>query len=201
MTERDLFIAARRLEDTAARAAFLDEACGGDTALRRQVEALLSEQEHLGSFLEAPALGPADTAAWPTPAEGPDTVAWPAADEHPDGQIGPYQLLEVIGEGGFGVVFLAEQQPVRRRVALKVLKPGMGSRQVLARFAAERQALALMDHPSIAKVLDAGVTESGRPFFVMELIKGVPLTEFRSGPAAVFRVKPPRLAPCGRRGR
>jgi serine/threonine-protein kinase len=92
--------------------------------------------------------------------------------------IGPYKLLEQIGEGGFGVVFMAEQhQPVRRKVALKVLKPGMDTRQVVARFEAERQALAIMDHPNIAKVLDGGATTSGRPFFVMDLVKGVPITE------------------------
>jgi eukaryotic-like serine/threonine-protein kinase len=94
-------------------------------------------------------------------------------------QIGPYKLLEQIGEGGFGVVFMAEQQqPLRRKVALKVLKPGMDTRQVVARFEAERQALALMDHPNIAKVLDAGATDSGRPYFVMDLVKGIPITEF-----------------------
>ena len=93
--------------------------------------------------------------------------------------IGPYKLLEQIGEGGFGVVFMAEQQrPVRRRVALKVIKPGMDTRQVIARFEAERQALALMDHPNISRVLDAGATESGRPYFVMELVRGIPLSEF-----------------------
>jgi serine/threonine protein kinase/WD40 repeat protein len=179
MNERDLFIAARRLEDPAARAAFLAEACGDDTALRQQVEGLLNEQEQLGNFLEAPAIGPADTAAWPQPAEGADTVAWPAAGEGPGELLGPYKLLEVIGEGAFGVVFMAEQQqPVRRMVALKVLKPGMDSRQVVARFEAERQALALMDHPNIAKVLDAGQTSSGRPYFVMDLVKGLHITEF-----------------------
>src|SRR5262249_56545736 len=93
--------------------------------------------------------------------------------------IGPYRLLEQVGEGGFGVVFLAEQtQPVRRKVALKVLKPGMDTRQVVARFEGERQALAIMDHPNIAKVLDGGATASGRPYFVMELVQGVPITQF-----------------------
>jgi serine/threonine-protein kinase len=93
--------------------------------------------------------------------------------------IGPYKLLEQIGEGGFGVVFMAEQtEPVRRKVALKILKPGMDTRQVVARFEAERQALAIMDHPNIAKVFDGGSTASGRPYFVMELVKGVPVTEF-----------------------
>jgi serine/threonine-protein kinase len=99
--------------------------------------------------------------------------------ERPGTVIGPYKLLRQIGEGGFGVVFMAEQtQPVRRKVALKVLKPGMDTRQVVARFEAERQALAIMDHPNIAKIHDGGVTLSGRPYFVMELVKGVPITEF-----------------------
>ena len=99
--------------------------------------------------------------------------------ERPGTIIGPYKLLEQIGEGGFGVVFMAEQtQPVRRKVALKVLKPGMDTRQVVARFEAERQALALMDHPNIATVFDGGETDSGRPYFVMELVKGIPITEY-----------------------
>src|SRR5690606_17903928 len=93
--------------------------------------------------------------------------------------VGPYKLLEQIGEGGMGSVYVAEQtHPVRRRVALKLIKPGMDTRQVLARFEAERQALALMDHPNIAKVHDAGATESGRPYFVMELVKGIPITHY-----------------------
>src|SRR5262249_10648360 len=100
-------------------------------------------------------------------AEGPGTI------------IGPYKLLQQIGEGGMGVVFMAEQtEPIHRTVALKVIKPGMDSRQVIARFEAERQALAMMDHPNISKVFDAGTTDSGRPYFVMELVKGVPITEF-----------------------
>src|SRR5205085_3390885 len=99
--------------------------------------------------------------------------------EGPGMVIGPYKLLEQIGEGGFGLVFMAEQQqPIRRKVALKILKPGMDTRQVIARFEAERQALALMDHPSIARVLDAGETSSGRPYFVMDLVKGAPITEY-----------------------
>src|SRR5262249_10803700 len=99
--------------------------------------------------------------------------------EKPGNSIGPYKLVEKIGEGGFGVVFLAEQeQPVRRKVALKIIKPGMDTRQVIARFEAERQALAMMDHPNIAKVHDAGTTENGRPYFVMELVQGVPITEY-----------------------
>jgi serine/threonine protein kinase len=103
----------------------------------------------------------------------------PAVSERPGTVIGPYKLLEQIGEGGFGVVFMAEQQqPIRRKVALKVLKPGMDSHQVIARFEVERQALALMDHPNIAKVLDAGQTSRSRPYFAMDLVKGVPITDF-----------------------
>ncbi len=99
--------------------------------------------------------------------------------EAPGTVIGPYKLLEQIGEGGMGIVYMAEQtQPVRRKVALKIIKPGMDTRQVIARFEAERQALALMDHPNIARVLDAGATEAGRPYFVMELVRGIPITEY-----------------------
>ena len=99
--------------------------------------------------------------------------------EQPGTQIGPYKLLQQIGEGGMGVVYMAEQkEPVERRVALKIIKPGMDTRQVIARFEAERQALAMMDHPNIAKVLDAGTTDSGRPYFVMELVNGIPVTQF-----------------------
>jgi hypothetical protein len=138
--------------------------------LLARVEELLGLHEGAASFLESPALPPSTltaTAAWsPDTPEGLGTV------------IGPYRLLEQIGEGGMGVVFMAEQtHPVRRRVALKVIKPGMDTRQVIARFEAERQALAMMDHPNIAKVHDAGTTDSGRPYFVMELVRGIPITE------------------------
>src|SRR6187431_2762289 len=146
----------------------LDEACLGDRQLRDRVWALLQAHLKPGSFLEQPAVQVASSStALQKPVEGPGI------------QVGPYKLLEQIGEGGFGVVFMAEQlQPVRRRVALKVIKPGMDTQQVIARFEQERQALALMDHPNIAKVLDAGTTTSGRPYFVMELIRGVPITEY-----------------------
>ena len=121
----------------------------------------------LGSFLESPDPPSAVTDRLAAIAEGPGTV------------IGPYKLMEQIGEGGMGVVYVAEQtQPVRRKVALKIIKPGMDTKQVIARFEAERQALAMMDHPNIAKVLDAGATESGRPYFVMELVRGIPITEY-----------------------
>src|SRR5581483_6063487 len=148
-----LFAAALQ-ELPADRAAYLDQACADDPALRQRVEALLRAQVAAGSFLQGPPGGLCETLDEPPVTERPGTV------------IGPYKLLEQIGEGGFGVVFMAEQQrPLRRKVALKVLKPGMDSRQVIARFEAERQALALMDHPNIAKVLDAGTTETGRPYF------------------------------------
>jgi serine/threonine protein kinase/tetratricopeptide (TPR) repeat protein len=150
------------------RAAFLDRACAGDAGRRARLEELLRAHEAAGNFLQGnrPPAEPVTTVDEPI-REGPGTV------------IGPYKLLEQIGEGGFGVVFMAEQtRPVRRKVALKVLKPGMDTRQVVARFEAERQALAIMDHPNIAKVHDGGETASGRPYFVMELVKGTPITEF-----------------------
>jgi serine/threonine protein kinase len=156
------------LEKTAPRerGAYLDEACTGDPDLRRRVEKMLAAQHQAGSFLEQPASARGATVDEPL-LEKPGTV------------IGPYTLREQIGEGGMGLVFVAEQtQPVRRKVALKVIKPGMDTRQVVARFEGERQALALMDHPNIAKVLDAGTTASGRPYFVMELVKGLTLTEY-----------------------
>ncbi len=176
MTERDIFIAALQQPGPAERAAYLDRACGGDPALRGRVVELLREQEQLGSFLEQPAEVPGGTGPF-TPASGEVIPTAPA--EGPGAVIGPYKLLQQIGEGGMGAVFMAEQtQPVQRKVALKLIKPGMDTRQVVARFEAERQALALMDHPNIARVFDAGATDGGRPFFVMELVKGVPLTKY-----------------------
>jgi serine/threonine protein kinase/tetratricopeptide (TPR) repeat protein len=166
MNERDIFIAALQRE-AANRRSFLQEACGDDVALRQGVQALLDAHERAGSFLEQP------------PGKSMPTHEQQAVGECPGIMIGPYKLLEQIGEGGFGVVFMAEQQqPVRRKVALKILKPGMDTRQVVNRFEAERQALAIMDHSNIARVFDGGATASGRPFFVMELVKGVPITDF-----------------------
>src|SRR6476469_4034067 len=165
MNETTIFTAVLDLDPT-ERAALLDSACESNYQLRERVEKLLQFHADGGDILNRPggAIGL--------------TIDQPIA-EQPGNVIGPYKLLEQIGEGGFGVVFMAEQQrPVRRRVALKVLKPGMDTRQVVARFEAERQALAIMDHPNIAKVYDGGVTPSGRPYFVMELVKGVPVTEF-----------------------
>jgi WD40 repeat protein len=162
MKERDIFLAALTIADPDERDAFLTAACS-DLGQKQHLHALLKAEPELGTFLESPARPPVSTGL----DDGPGTV------------IGRYKLLEQIGEGGFGVVFMAEQQrPVRRVVALKVLKPGMDTRQVVARFEAERQALALMEHPNIARVLDAGETESGRPYFVMELVKGVPITDY-----------------------
>ncbi len=162
-----IFFAALDKGSPEERAAYLDQACGPDRELRACVERLLNAEPRVGSFLQAPA-----------PAV-PATVEEPPLTEKPGSVIGPYKLMEQIGEGGMGLVFVAEQQqPVRRKVALKILKPGMDSRNVLARFEAERQALALMDHPNIAKVFDAGATADGRPYFVMELVKGTPITEF-----------------------
>jgi serine/threonine protein kinase/WD40 repeat protein len=158
-----IFDAAVELEDAAQRAAYLDAACGPDPQLRAAVEELLRHDDAVGSFLSRPV---------PFAAEGPSIC------EGPGTVIGPYKLMEQIGEGGMGLVFVAEQeQPVRRKVALKIIKPGMGSRDVIARFEAERQALALMDHPNIALVLDAGTTASGLPYFVMELVKGISIIE------------------------
>jgi serine/threonine protein kinase len=164
----ELFWEAAQLEPGAQRDAYLARVCGDNLALRQRVERLLQVQPKVEEFLERPFPGPGQL---PTldepPAEGPGMV------------IGPYKLLEQIGEGGMGLVFMAEQaHPVRRKVALKVLKPGMDTRQVVARFEAERQALALMDHPNIAHVFDAGTTAGGRPYFVMELVRGVPITEY-----------------------
>jgi serine/threonine protein kinase/tetratricopeptide (TPR) repeat protein len=167
-TERDakaIFCEALDRPAGSDRAAYLEIACRGDAALRSRVEALLIAYLDAGNFLESPAVKPT-TGAAPRRTEGVGTV------------IGPYTLVEPIGDGGMGVVYLAEQhEPVRRRVALKVIKPGMDTRQVIARFEAERQALALMEHPNIARVYDAGTTDSGRPYFVMELVHGLPITE------------------------
>jgi len=150
------------------RAAFLDQACAGDEALRRKIDALLRSNDRAGDFLEKP---PADDLS--------EARAKVPVGEKPGDWVENYKLLEKIGEGGCGVVFMAEQEGlVRRRVALKIIKPGMDSESVIARFEAERQALALMEHPNIAKIFDAGATESGRPFFVMELVHGIKITDY-----------------------
>src|SRR5215475_11796621 len=167
----DVFLAAAEVESPAERQLFLDQHCGNDARLRAQVESLLAASAKVGSFLNKPA-----TQALPGNRA---TVDYEPMVERPGTVIGPYKLKEQIGEGGMGLIFVAEQQhPVRRKVALKLIKPGMDSKQVIARFEAERQALALMNHPNIARVLDAGTTDTGRPYFVMELVKGTPITAY-----------------------
>jgi eukaryotic-like serine/threonine-protein kinase len=167
LSEQSVFLEALEIEAEPARREYLDRVCGGDPNLRQAVEALLAAHQRLRPL--------GGTSAY----RGADAGARIALSERAGTVIGPYKLLQQIGEGGFGVVFMAEQQqPVRRKVALKVVKPGMDTRQVVARFEAERQALALMDHPHIAQVFDGGETDSGRPYFVMELVRGIPITDF-----------------------
>jgi serine/threonine protein kinase/WD40 repeat protein len=167
MEEQVIFTEALGKVDPVERASYLEQLCSGSPDLRERVERLLARHENAGNFLESPRPGLNGIFA-----DTPIAV-------HAGTVIGPYKLLQQIGEGGMGVVFMAEQTvPVRRKVALKIIKPGMDTKQVIARFEAERQALALMDHPNIARVFDAGTTESGRPYFVMELVHGVPITEF-----------------------
>jgi len=171
-SEQAVFAEALRCAAPGARAAYLERACGPDGTLRQRVEALLRAAESACDFLENPPTGLAngDSAA---------LFAGGFNSEKPGDRIGRYKLLQQIGEGGCGVVYMADQEtPVRRRVALKVIKLGMDTKSVIARFEAERQALALMDHPNIARVLDAGATETGRPYFVMELVRGIRITDY-----------------------
>ncbi len=173
-----VFFAALAKVDPAERAAYLSEACGSDAELRRQVDRLLAAHPQVGSFLQDVGAAHPSSRGGVGQARGGATVD-ALVTESPGTVIGPYKLLQQIGEGGMGVVWMAEQtQPVQRKVALKVIKPGMDSRQVIARFEAERQALAIMDHVNIARVFDGGTTESGRPYFVMELVHGVPITKY-----------------------
>src|ERR1039457_4104024 len=167
--ELAVFGAARRLP-VGQRAAYLDEACAGDAALRQRIEELIEVGEKAPAFMETPVAGLSEARA--------ALLSPVVCAEKPGDWIGRYRLIEQIGEGGWGIVYLAEQEePVHRRVALKVIKLGMDTKSVIARFEAERQALALMDHPNIAKVLDAGATSAGRPYFVMELVQGVKITD------------------------
>jgi serine/threonine protein kinase/WD40 repeat protein/tetratricopeptide (TPR) repeat protein len=168
---KSIFLEAIEQQSPAELAVFIDEACGGNPELRARVNELLRAHQQAGKFLGGPPLGPGDAGHALSTDE-------PCRDQ-PGDIIGPYKLLQQIGEGGMGTVFMAEQQePVRRKVALKIIKPGMDSRQVVARFDIERQALAMMDHQNIARVLDAGTTATGRPYFVMELVHGIPITRF-----------------------
>src|SRR5579862_4846479 len=162
--EVDLFTQAVQLP-AEERSAFLEAACAGDTELQANVGALLKAHKESGEFLEQ------------APVEIRAQITLPG--EKVGDRVGRYKLLQHIGEGGCGVVFMAErEEPVRRKVALKIVKPGMDTKVVIARFEAERQALALMEHPNIAHVLDAGTTESGRPYFVMELVRGIKITDY-----------------------
>ncbi len=163
----DIFIKALEIGALDRRRSYLAVACGEDSELRSQVDALLSASEQAGGFLQQPAV------------DRPQTAAFSPSPEYIGTQIGPYKLLQQIGEGGMGTVYMAEQtEPIQRTVALKIIKIGMDSRQVIARFEAERQALALMDHPNIAKMLEAGATDTGQPYFVMELVKGISITSY-----------------------
>jgi serine/threonine protein kinase/WD40 repeat protein/Tfp pilus assembly protein PilF len=167
MSEQEIYIEAINRRDPAERRRFLDEVCAGNEVLRGRIETLIRQSDHLGSFLENS----------PQPLGATPDIS--VAVEKPGTQIGPYKLLQQIGEGGMGTVYMAEQtEPIARRVALKIIKLGMDTRQVIARFEAERQALAMMDHVNIARVLDAGTTEAGRSYFVMELVHGVPITKY-----------------------
>ena len=164
----DIFLNAPQDGTAQELEAYLDSACGGDPELRARVEALFSADRTTRAFIDHAPKMPSDAGSPPaTSLESEGTT------------IGPYKLLQKIGEGGFGDVYMAEQlRPVKRRVALKIIKAGMDTRQVVARFDAERQALAMMDHPHIAKIHDAGATDAGRPYFVMELVRGIPITKF-----------------------
>src|SRR5262249_54800248 len=166
MSEASIFAAVLEKATDDERAAYLAEACAGDAKLRRRVEALLRAHAEPDEILDPPAAQVA-------------TVDEAPIVERPGSRVGPYKLMEQIGEGGFGLVFVAEQiEPVRRKVALKVIKPGMDSRQGIARFEAEPQALAPMGQPNFAKVFDAGANDSRPPYFVMELVRGIPITEY-----------------------
>jgi serine/threonine protein kinase len=176
--EVEIFNAALEKSSAAEQAAYLDEACKGNEPLLKRVQTLLRAHAEAESFFRP--MSPDDSEA-DNCSDGPgnSTQILGAVTERPGDIIGHYKLLQQIGEGGFGVVYMAQQQePVKRRVALKIIKLGMDTKQVVARFEAERQALALMDHPNIAKVLDAGATETGRPYFVMELVHGIKVTEY-----------------------
>jgi WD40 repeat protein/serine/threonine protein kinase len=167
LDEEAIFKIAAGIPAQTTRSEYLHQACGGDEALFHRMLMLLRAHDESAGFLESPPRGIAAT------------VETLPISEQPGDHIGHYKLLQQIGEGGMGVVYMAEQlRPVKRRVALKIIKPGMDTRQVIARFEAERQALSLMDHPNIAKVLDAGTTASGRPYFAMELVKGQPITQY-----------------------
>jgi serine/threonine protein kinase len=178
---RTIFMEALAIEDAQQRAAFLSEPCGADWALRQEVEELIQAEAAASNFLPGQPAASAAEAALQEVAQalGPRRGLGAPRAEKPGDKIGPYRLLQHIGEGAFGLVYMAEQEaPVRRRVALKVIKLGMDTKQVVARFEAERQALSLMDHPNIAKVFEAGASATGRSYFVMELVRGTKITDY-----------------------
>ena len=179
MNELDLFVAALAITDPAERAAFLKRECQGNTALKERIQQLLAAHAGAGGFWSrqpVPEMVGAHSSRIACRQRKIMAIRLPASAPS---SAGKYKLIEEIGEGGMGSVFVAQQtEPVKRAVAVKVIKAGMDSRAVLARFEAERQALAMMDHPNIARVLDAGTTDGGRPFFVMELVKGTPITQY-----------------------
>ena len=166
LDEKAIFNVARKIDSPQARVEYLNQACGDDRSLLERVTTLLGAYKEQASFLESP------------PSAVTATIDQPPV-EQPGAMVGSYKLIEEIGEGGMGSVFMAlQKKPVRRKVALKVIKPGMDTKEVVSRFEGERQALAMMDHPGIARVFDGGSTESGRPYFVMELVNGMPVTDY-----------------------
>jgi serine/threonine protein kinase len=178
--EDEVFFTALQIADPGERKAFIDQACAGKPDLRSLVEEMLSSEEEAERWLTLePSALVSTVAELHADASKPGSAGRKPVDSQVGGRIDCYKVLERIGEGGCGVVYMAEQEsPVHRRVALKVIKPGMDTERVIARFEAERQALALMEHPNIARVLDAGATEAGRPYFVMELVQGVRITDY-----------------------
>src|SRR4051812_30295132 len=172
-SEKEIFFEALDKNTPEERSVFLEGACGANRLQRARVEALLADHFQRDAFMKQPAVSRS------SPERPVLTAVTSPPEERPAEMIGRYKLLEKIGEGGFGEVWMAEQrEPVKRRVALKIIKPGMDSRQIVARFEAERQALAIMDHANIAKIFDAGTTDTGRPYFVMELVRGIKITDY-----------------------
>ena len=183
--EKSIFLQAIEIGSATERAAYLDQACAGNQQLRAEIDELLQADARSGDLLDAPSAVAFGSGASPAAAA---TIDISTGGEAIGTVIGQYKLREQIGEGGMGIVYVADQErPVRRRVALKLIKPGMDTRDVIARFEAERQALALMDHPHIAKVLEAGASDTGRPYFVMELVRGIPITDYLDQASASLR--------------
>jgi serine/threonine protein kinase len=179
LTAKAVFDHALEISSPAERTAYLEQVCADDPELGQKVASLLRAHEEAGSFMDKPAIPVPATRVVPLTVDDQSWTCPPPSSEGLGARIGLYTLVEQLGEGGMGAVYLAEQeQPIRRQVALKIIKPGMDSAQIVARFEAERQALTMMDHPNIARVFDAGATERGRPYFVMELVKGIPMNRF-----------------------